>query len=132
MNRKIILLFLFLTIVAPGVIFSAPQTLTKCNVQPRKLSLQKTSKLLRVSGTVLSKGTNEYHLQVQSDLTAKIRLTSSSQIKLDIYLLDPPTAIQKGVSEWYGTFSPKKEYVLAVNNCSGMQPAKFQMIITPY
>lgn len=131
MNRKIIIIFVFLTIVAPGGVLSAPQSLTKCKVQSKKLPLQKPPKASRISGTVLSKSTTEYHLTSPSDLNAEIRLTSSSQLKLDIYLLDPPTAIQKRVTEWSGKLSANKEYVLAVNNCSGARPATFQIVVTP-
>jgi hypothetical protein len=132
MNKKITLIFCFLIIVTPGGVFSAPQSLTKCKVQSKTVYLQKTSKPLRISGIVLSKGTNEYHLRVQSDLKADVQLTTSDSLKLDVYSLDPPTVIQKRVDKWSGDFYANKEYVLAINNCSGAKPAKFQILVSPH
>ena len=124
------LTFAFLTIVAlTSGVFSAPQTLTKCKVQSKPLILQKSQRPFRLTATVLSKSTNEYHVKVKSDLNADIRLTGS-QVKFDIYLLDPPTVIVKNVDYAAITFSQDKEYVLAVSNCSGKAPARFQLEIS--
>lgn len=131
MNRKITLVFFFLIIVAPGGVLSAPQSLTRCRIQPRVYKLQRTSRPLRISGTVSGRSTNEYHLQIQADFDAEIKLTTNSELKFDVYLADPPTAIQKRVTEWSGKFSMGKEYVIAVNNCSGTTRASFQLVVTP-
>ena len=133
MSRKIIVLnFVFLTIFGLTTRgFSTPQTLTKCKVQSRPLILQKSLKPFRLAGTVLGKSTNEYHVKVKSDLNADIRLTGG-QLKFDIYLLDPPTVITKSADNWSGPFSSEKEYVLAVSNCSGKAPARFQLDITSH
>ena len=134
MSREISALnFAFLTIVGlTSGPLSAPQTLTKCRVQSKQLILQKSQKPFRLAGTVLSKGSNEYHLKVKSDLNAEIQLNANSHLKFDIYLLDPPTVITKNVDNWSGTFSSEKEYVLAVSNCSGKTPARFQLAITSH
>jgi len=134
MSREISALnFVFLAIfgLTAGAL-SAPQTLTKCRVQSKQLILQKSQKPFRLAGTVLSKGSNEYHLKVKSDLNTGIRLTANSHLKFDIYLLDPPTVITKGVDNWSGTFSNEKEYVLAVSNCSGKTSITFKLEITSH
>lgn len=133
-NRKIIVLNLvLLTIIGlTAGVFSAPQTLTKCKVQSKQLILQKFQKPFRLAGTVLSKGSNEYHLEVKSDLNAEIRLTANGHLRFDIYLLDPPTVITKSVDNWSGTFSSEKEYVLAVSNCSGKTSTTFKLEITSH
>src|SRR2546422_2188942 len=127
------LTFAFLTIVGlMSGVSSAPQTLTKCKVQSKQLILQKSQRPFRLAGTVLSKGSNEYHLKVKSDLNAEIRLTANNHLKFDIYLLDPPTVITKAVDNWSGTFSNEKEYVLAVSNCSGKTSITFKLDITSH
>jgi hypothetical protein len=131
MNRKILVVSLFLTLVTPGGVLGDSQSLTKCKIRAKKFYLQRAPRASRISGTVLSKSTTEYHLQSPTDLHAQIRLTSASQVKLDIYLLDPPTAVQKRVTEWTGKLDANKEYVLAVNNCSDTKPATFQIVVTP-
>lgn len=126
MSKKIIALtFVFLamaSLTSGG--FSAPDRLTKCRILSKPLYLKTT----RIYGTVSSGSTLEYHLKTTSDLYPDIRLTNS-RLKLDIYLTDPPTVIKKGVAEWSGQFFGEKEYVLALNNCSGKTSAKFQLEI---
>lgn len=134
MSRKIIALtIVILTVVGltPGG-FSAPQTLTKCKVQSKPLTIPRTQKPFPVTGTVLSNSRIEYHLKPTSDLNADVQLTANDPVKLDIYLVNPPTVIKKSVNKWSGTFSAKQEYVLTVNNCFGKTTARFHLEIKPH
>jgi hypothetical protein len=106
------------------------RTLKECRIQTQKLLLQPGQKPLRLAGTVLTKGTVEYHLKVKSDLKVDVQLKTDSQLALDIYSLVPPTPLQKKVAQWSGSLSRGNEYTFIVNNCSGNTNVKYQLLIT--
>ncbi len=68
-------------------------------------------------------------MKVKSDLRVDVQLKTTSQLKLDVYSLFPPTPIEKKVAQWSGSLSKGNEYTLIVNNCSGSTNVKYQLEI---
>ena len=132
MTKNILILSLvFVTIAGlASDVFSAPQSLKRCKVVSKQLTLRKGQKL-RLTGTALNGGTVEYRTKTNSRISADITLTADGGPKLDIYMVDPPTVIVKNTDKWSGQFEEYKEYTLVVNNCSSKIPYKFRIDVTP-
>src|SRR5439155_15901677 len=117
-RKTAIAAFLTLTLCGSVLEAASPQTLSKCTVQTKQLILQK-GRSLRLTGTALGRGSVEYHVKLKVDTSLEFKLTTANRLKLNIYLLDPPTVISKGSETWAGTLLKDNEYTLAINNCSG-------------
>src|SRR5438874_7870595 len=127
MRRRIFPLSLLLLVIASlatGPI-SVSQTLTKCIARSKPLIVQK-GRPLKLTSMAPGRSTIEYHVKSKTDMNVNIKI-ANSQLKLDIYSLEPSTLLKKSVDNWPGRFSGGKEYVLVVNNCSGNSASKFQL-----
>ena len=129
-SRTLILSLVFVTLAGlASDVFSYPQGLKRCKVLSKQLTLRKGQKQ-KLTGTALNGGTVEYHIRTNSKVSADIRLTADARLKMDIYLVDPPTVIVRNTNQWSGQFEEYKEYTLIVNNCSSKMPFKYRIDLT--
>jgi hypothetical protein len=132
MIRRTLNLTLILLVIGTFAAGASDQSqLKQCNVQSKQLTLQKMQRPLRLYGPILSQTTREYLITVKSDMTVDIQMTTDSSLKFDVYLLDPPTIMEKKTDKWSGMFEGGKRYTLAVSNCSGKSAATYQINLTP-
>ena len=136
MRRSILRLAIFACAVIsiPGLsdrTYAGQTQLKACKIQSRPLTIKKTSKPLRLVGSVLRGGSMEYKLKSRADMTVEAQLTTAdSKLKFDVYSLDPLEAMTKQQTYWSGKWLLDKDYVVAITNCSGKASAKYEFTIT--
>jgi hypothetical protein len=101
-----------------------------CRLTSRALSLRKSQRPLKLTGTVLASGKIEYRVKVTSDLSVDVLLSRTASLRLDIYSLKPATRIETRVQAWSGQLFANNEYSLVLSNCYGTRSDAFQLDIT--
>ena len=128
-NRLALYAFVYVTIACLTAQAQTGQ-LKPCRLTSKSLVLKKSPRPVRLSGALLKEGKHEYRLKVESDLKVDVRLSTKSQLSLDIYSFKPPTKIRTKVPAWSDTLSKDNEYALVVSNCYGTTKGTYQIEIT--
>jgi hypothetical protein len=121
--------FIFLTIVSST---SQAQTgqLRGCLLTSRTLILQPSQKPVRLTGSLLKEGKNEYRLKAKSDLNVDVRMKTDSELRFEVYTVKPPARIRTKALDWSQKLQAGNEYLLVVSNCYGATKGTYQIEIT--
>lgn len=120
---------MFATVISQA---QTAQQLKSCRLTSKPLTLQQSTRPMKLSGNLKKEGKHEYRLRVKSNLTVEVRLKTTSQLTLDVYLLkpQPPKKLKTMALDWYDTLFANNEYALVVSNCFGTTPGTYQIEIT--
>ncbi len=103
--------------------------LRACRVTSRPVYLQ--SRPIKLSGSLLKEGKDEYRVKVRSNSKVTVKLITSSPLRMDIYLVRPPTRLKTRVAEWSDTLYSDNEYLIVLNNCYSTTGGSYQIEMTP-